>query len=447
VGVSSPTRARLLDRLALGRPELRAWAMYDWANSAMMTVIITAIYPIFFARVAYDDSLELTANELHARATVLSLALIALVAPLLGVVSDRSASKKKLLSGFALLGAASCAGLFFVGPGEWELAAGLFVLANIGATGSFVFYDALLPHVARPDEVDSLSTSAYALGYLGGGLMLALNLAWIQWPGFFGLPSGEGLSASEASLPARLAFLSVALWWLVFSWPLLRSVPEPPADPSRARLSVGRALVGTVGGLRETLRDLRRYPQALLMLVAFLLYNDGILTIIRMATSYGDELGLDAGQMMAAILMVQFVGVPCAFLFGWIASGIGTKRAVLLGLAVYVVVAVLARNLETARGFFAMAALIALVQGGTQALSRSLFASLIPAARSGEFFGFFAVFDRFAGILGPLLFFQVQAWTGNVRDSVLPILGLIVAGAVVLCFVKVEPGRAAALKD
>ncbi len=420
---------------------MRAWAMYDWANSAMMTIVVTAIYPIFFARVAYDDSLGLTANEVHARATTISLASIALIAPLLGVVADRTGCKKRLLAIFAAIGAAACAGMFLVDQGEWRLAASLFILANIGATGSFVFYDSLLPHVAKSDEVDQLSTSAFALGYLGGGLLLAANLLWIQRPEWFGLPSGEGLSPREASLPARLSFLSVAVWWMVFSIPLLRHVPEPPSSQGSARLGFGSALVQTVVGLRQTLRNLLQYKQAALMLLAFLFYNDGILTIIRMATSYGDEIGLDGSQMMIAILMVQFVGVPCSFLFGGLATRIGAKRSVLLGLVVYIGVGVLARDLQTARGFFAMAALIALVQGGTQALSRSLFASMIPARRSGEFFGFFAVFDRFAGILGPLLFFQIQAWTGNVRDSVLPIMGLIVVGAVLLCFVRVEEGR------
>lgn len=423
---------------------MRAWAMYDWANSAMFTIVVTAIYPIFFARVAYDDSLDLSANEIHARATAISLGIIALLAPLLGVVSDRSGNKKALLAFFTFLGAAACAGMFFIGPGEWRLAALLFIVANIGATGAFVFYDALLPHVAARDEMDQLSTSAFALGYLGGGLLLAVNLACIQKPEWFGLPSGESLSPREASLPARLSFLSVALWWLVFSIPLLRRVPEPELAPGRQRMPMFKALLGTLGGLRATLRDLLRYRQAALMLLAFLFYNDGILTIIRMATSYGDELGLDGGQMMIAILMVQFLGVPCAFAFGGLARRIGAKHSILLGLLVYIGVGFLARDLQTARGFFFMAALIALVQGGTQALSRSLFASLIPARQSGEFFGFFAVFDRFAGILGPLLFFQIQAWTGNVRDSVLPILGLIAIGAVLLTFVRVEEGRRAA---
>ncbi|MFT7667986.1 MAG: UMF1 family MFS transporter [Planctomycetota bacterium] len=435
----------MLTRLALQRPELRAWAMYDWANSAMFAVIVTAIYPIFFARVAYVETGGLSANEVHARATAISLGIIALIAPLLGVVADRSASKKRLLFFFAAIGATACSAMFFIGPGEWRFASTLFVIANIGATGSFVFYDSLLPHVASREEMDQLSTSAFAMGYLGGGLLLALNLAWIQKPEWFGLPHGEGLTPSEATLPTRLSFLSVGLWWILFSIPLLRRVPEPLVTGTQRAASFGRAFIGAFTGLRGTLRDLLRYKQAALLLLAFLLYNDGISTVIRMATSYGDELGLNSGQMMSAILMVQFVGIPCTLLFGWIAGRVGSKRSIVIGLIVYTCVCVLARNLETAAEFFAMAGLIALVQGGTQALSRSLFASMIPVNKSGEFFGFFAVFDRFAGILGPLLFFQVQVWTGNVRDAVLPIIAMIVLGGVILLFVNVEEGRRAAI--
>jgi len=418
--------------------------MYDWANSGMITVIVTAVFPIFFARVCYPEDGRLSAAGVHAWATTISLAVIALLAPLLGVVADRTRSKKRLLAVFAGLGALACAGMFFLRPGQWEAAALLFMVANIGASGSFVFYDALLPHVASEEEVDQLSTSSFALGYLGGGLLLALNLAWIREPGWFGLPSGEGLTPHEASLPARLAFLSVAVWWALFSIPLLRRVREPEgAGDAPTGLTFSGAFVAAVRGLGATLRELLGYRQAALMLLAFLIYNDGITTVIRMASAYGEELGLDPGQMMLAILLVQFLGVPFTFGFGAVAARLGAKRSVLVGLAIYTLVGLLARGLDSSADFFLMAGLIALVQGGTQALSRSLFASMIPAARSGEFFGFFAVFDRFAGILGPLLFSLVLAWTGDVRDAVLPLLGFFVVGGLLLSRVRVEEGRAA----
>jgi len=231
----------MLARLALHRPELRAWAMYDWANSAMMTVIVTAVFPIFFAKVAYAGEAGMSATEVHAWATTAALVIIALVAPVLGIVADRAACKKALLIGFAALGALACVGMFFVGPGDWQLASGLFLIANVGASGSFVFYDALLPHVADEEEVDQLSTSAFALGYLGGGLLLAFSLAMILNPNWFGLPSGEGLSAQAASLPTRLSFIAVAVWWMAFSWPLIKRVPEPEVDSGMERAPVGQS--------------------------------------------------------------------------------------------------------------------------------------------------------------------------------------------------------------
>jgi len=421
--------------------------MYDWANSAMVTVVITAVYPVFFARVAAAGGAEGAATKLHALATALSLLLVAGLAPLLGVVSDRTRKKKAFLLAFLLLGALACGGLYFVGTGDRSLAMGLFMAANVGACGSFVFYDALLPHVAREGEVDRLSTSGYALGYLGGGLLLALDLLLISKPGWFGLPSGEGLSPREQSLPARLAFVSVAGWWLLFSIPLFRRVPEPPGSGAPPIGGARELFRAAFGGLGETFRDLRRYKQATLLLLAFLIYNDGILTVIRMSTVYGEELELDSGQMMLALLLVQFVGIPCTLLFGALGARFGAKRSVLVGLAVYAVIALLARGMTTTSEFFAMALLVGLVQGGTQALSRSLFASLIPRRKSGEFFGLFAVFDRFAGILGPLLFYAVIEVGGGVRAAVLPILGFFVLGALLLTRVDVEEGRRAALED
>ena len=216
-----------LDALGLGRPELRAWAMYDWANSAMVCVIITAVFPIYYSQVACAGVKQEDASRRFAQATTIGMVLIAVISPLLGTIADFNASKKRMLAGFLTLGVASVAGMFFIYTGDWILASVLFILANIGANGSFVFYDALLPHIASNKEIDRVSTAGYALGYLGGGSLLAINLAWILKPQWFGLPSGEGMSAAETTLPTRLSFLSVAVWWLVFSIPLFMRVREP----------------------------------------------------------------------------------------------------------------------------------------------------------------------------------------------------------------------------
>jgi UMF1 family MFS transporter len=436
-----------LTAIGLDRPELRAWAMYDWANSAMVTTVIAAVFPIFFTKVAGHGIPPERATYYFAVASTVGMVIIALLSPVLGTLADARPVKKRLLGWFLGLGAGAVAAMFFIERGQWLFAATLFVLANIGANGSFVFYDSLLPHVARPNEVDRVSTAGYALGYLGGGLLLVLNLLWIQKPEWFGLPSGPGLSPSQSSLPARLAFLSVAVWWVVFSIPLFRTVPEPTPGPeaAAAALADGRSGLNPVADafarLAGSFRDLRRFRQGFLMLLAFLIYNDGIGTIFRMATSYGASIGIDSGAMIAALVLVQFVGIPCAFAFGTLAGRFGAKRSIALGLLVYVLISVLGYFMKTATHFFLLAILVGMVQGGTQALSRSLFASLIPRDRSGEFFGFFAVVEKFAGIFGPALFALSINLTGDTRHAILTVIPFFAVGAALLALVDVEAGQ------
>jgi MFS transporter, UMF1 family len=433
-----------LKRLGLDRPELRAWAMYDWANSAMVTTIITAVFPIYFASVACAGVMdENEATRWFAIATTVGMVLIAVLSPLLGTMADFNGRKKRMLGGFLALGLASVAGMFFIYRGDWILASVLFILANIGANGSFVFYDALLPHIARDDEVDRVSTAGYALGYVGGGALLALNLAWIQKPGWFGLPSGENLTMAQATLPARLSFWSVAVWWLVFSIPMFRRVPEPKAaglpagyDP-RTVLPVRAA----VDRLIETGHALRRYRQAFVMLLAFLIYNDGIGTIYRMASIYATEIHIDQSVIITAILLVQFVGIPCAFLFGMLAGRIGAKRSIALGLLAYAGICIVGYFMSTGTHFLILAVLVGAVQGGTQALSRSLFASLIPRDRSGEFFGFFGTAEKFAGIFGPAIFAAINGLTGSSRGAILAVIAFFAVGGLLLAWVDVPAGQ------
>lgn len=429
----------LLERLGLDRRELRAWAMYDWANSAMVTTIVTAVFPIYFAAVAGADLGTSEATYRLAISTTLALAIIAVLAPILGALADQAGIKKRLLAAFLGLGVVAVSLMFFIERGDWLLAAVLFIVANIAVNGSFVFYDAFLPHIANRDEMDRVSTAGYALGYMGGGFLLALNLAWIQHPEWFGLPHGPDLTPSQATLPTRLAFLSVAVWWLIFAIPLFRHVPEP-RPTGTGRISVGAAF----RALGETFQHLRRFRQAALMLVAFLIYNDGIGTIIRMATIYGTELGIGRGALIASIMIVQFVGIPCAFLFGAFARRVGAKRAIFIGLVVYAVISVFGFYMKTAAHFLILALMVGVVQGGTQALSRSLFASMIPRQRSAEFFGFFAVVEKFAGIFGPAIFAQVILVTGSSRSAILSIIGFFIVGGSLLHFVDIEEGQQAA---
>lgn len=438
---AAPERRGMLNALGLHRPELRAWAMYDWAISAFSTTIMVAVFPIFFIRVAAEGD-AVVGSQWWGYANSLAILIVALLAPVLGAIADFSAGKKRFLGAFTGLGVAAVAGMWFIHQGDLLLAAALYLVASIAASGSAVFYEALLPHIADADEVDRVSTAGYALGYVGGGLLLAVNLAWIQKPAMFGIPAG--------SFPARLSFVSVAVWWLVFSIPLFRRVSEPPRaiEPdetptaSPARMAFVR--------LGETFQELRGYKNAFLFLLAFLLYNDGIATIQKMAAPYATELGIPEGITILAILLVQFVGIPFAFAFGALAGRIGAKRSILLGLGFYAFIAVFGFFIGTLPGedramaFVVLALMVGTVQGGTQALSRSLFATLIPRHKSGEFFGFYSVFSKFAGIFGPLLFAFMIGRTGSGRYGILSVIAFFLIGGTLLLFVDPEAGARAA---
>ena len=426
----------ILSRLGLDRPELRAWAMYDWANSAFQTTIITAVFPDFFAAVAAADLPPAVATARYAWATTVAVAIVAVMGPILGAIADYRALKKRMLGVFMAVGVVATVMMATIDRGEWMYASIVFIVANICIAASFVFYDSLLPHIARPDEMDRVSTAAYAMGYLGGGLLLVINLLWILMPTTFGIP---------ATLTAiRLSFVSVAAWWLVFSIPLFRQVREPARALEQDETGTENPVRAAIVRLRETFQELRGYRQAFLMLVAFLLYNDGIQTIIRMATIYGAEIGIDRNARIAAFVVVQFVGVPFSFLFGALATRIGAKTSVFFALAVYTAISILGYFMTTAFQFFALAFLVGTVQGGSQALSRSLFARMIPKHKSSEYFGFFSVFEKFAGVAGPALFAASVTLFGSSRAAVLSVILFFVAGALVLTRVNVAQGEAQA---
>jgi len=425
-------RTRFLARLGLDRPELRAWALYDWANSVFMTTVLQ-IFPIFFTKVVAADLPPSVAGARFALSTSLAVTIVALVSPVLGAVADQAGRKKALLGLFLAIGASATAALALIERGDWLLALLLFVLGNVGASGSIVFCNSLLPHIARNDEVDRVSTAGFALGYVSGGLLLAINLLWLTRPALFGIPNDVAA--------IHLSFLSAGLWWIVFSWPVLRRVREPPARTG----DDGESVLAVVGSrLAETIRYFRGHPDALWLLVAFFLYNDGINTIIRMGTLYGTEIGIGRSALIGAVLMVQFVGVPCAFLFGAMADRLGTKRALYLALGVYVAISVVGYRMRTARDFFVMAFLVGTVMGGAQALGRSLFARMVPRHKSAEMFGFFGVFDKFGGVMGSALFALTLTLTGSSRPAILALIVLFAAGAAFLSVVDVERGEHAA---
>ena len=423
-------------RLGLNRPELRAWATYDWANSAFQSTIITAVFPDFFASVAAADLPPAVATARYAVATTIAVAIVAFLGPILGAIADYRALKKPMLGAFMGLGVIATLMMVTIDRGEWQYAAAIFIVANIAIAASFVFYDSLLPHIAAPDELDRVSTSAYAIGYLGGGIVLIFNLLWILMPETFGIP--------DTVAAIKLSFISVAVWWLVFSIPLFKWVPEPPRTLAPDETGAENLVRAGFTRVWKTFHELRGYRQAFLMLVAFLLYNDGIQTIIRMATIYGAEIGIDRNARIAAFVLVQFVGVPFSFLFGGMAHRVGAKNAIFVALSVYVGISTLGYFMTAASHFFVLAFLVATVQGGSQALSRSLFARMIPRHKSSEYFGFFSVFEKFAGVAGPALFAGSVMFFGSSRAAVLSVIMFFVAGGLVLTRVNVAEGEAQA---
>ena len=432
-------RSSLLARLGLGTERQRAWALYDCGHSAFITNCVTAIFPIYFYDVVWGASNPGNATAAFGWATSIALVAVAVISPFAGAVVDVLAWRKRLLLACALLGAASTASMWWLREGDTGWALVMFGLGNVAVFVSFVPYDALLTHVAAPAEMNRVSTAGYALGYVGGGLALILCLAMILQPETFGFAG-----TAEAT---RATFLVTAVWWLLFTIPLFRRVPEPPAllsEEERREARAGRSVALALGRLRATFAELRTYRQAFLLLLAVLIYNDGITTTYRMATIYGREIGLAQNSLIIAIIMVQFVAIPFAFLFGAMAGWIGTKNAIFVGLAVFIGIAVMAYGVETERELFVMAFLVAMVQGGVQALGRSLFASMIPKQKATEFFGFFGVAERFAAVLGPGVFAFAATATGSTRTAILSVLVFFVAGGLLLTRVDVEAGRATA---
>ena len=410
---------------------VRAWVMYDWANSAFATTVMAAVFPLFFRSMAIADGVEGTdATAYWAYTTSAALLIVAILGPVLGTASDHTGGKKRFLSAFAGLGIAATTLFVFLGERSYEAGAVLFILGNVGFAGANIFYESLLPHISRPGDMDRISARGYAIGYLGGGSLLVVNALWMIRPDLFFMP--------DWGFAVRASFLSVAVWWTVFTLPLLRHVPEPPT--MRTPGESASLVAATARRMAHTARQLPRYRQLLLFLLAFWLYNDGIGTIQKMALAYGDEIGIPRTDLVLALIITQFVGVPAAFAFGLLAGRIGAKRSIMMGLMVYATITVAAYFMRTATHFYALAAVVGLVQGGTQALSRSLFGSMVPKSQSAAFFGFYSTSSKFAGIVGPLLFGLVTQGTGTGRFGIISLIVFFTVGGALLMRVDVEEG-------
>jgi len=413
----------------MATPERKAvyrWLMYDWANSAFFVVVVSGFFPLFFKQ--YWAS-GLSINESSFWLGVASAAsglLVALIAPVLGAIADSGGYKHDFLKGFTLLGVTSTALLFMVGEGDWVAAAILFGVASLGAAGAIVFYDAMLIDVARPPEYDRISSLGYAWGYIGGGLLFAINVAMTLKPVWFGLGS-----ASEA---VRVSFVMVALWWTFFAYPLL-------AGTRHSRRAAGTVAVAVRSGWRQfiaTFHHVRQFRMAFLFLLAYFFYIDGVGTVIRMAVDYGLAIGLKADALMTALLITQFVAFPAAIAWGRAGERWGAKRSVLTCIVVYIVICLWGYGMESACDFYLLAGLTGLVMGGIQALSRSFYARLIPEEQAAEFFGFYNMLGKFAAVLGPLLMGAASMMTGDARLSILAIVLLFAVGGLLLYLVNDE---------
>ncbi len=421
--------------ILLRKPAL-SWALYDWGNSAFATTVMAGFFPVFYS--ALSEDLNGQESQFWFNITLSgSGILVAISAPILGAIGDRGGSRKKFLVTFAMLGVAMTAGLAWVHAGMWQVGLLLYAFGTIGFAGANIFYDSMLVDVSDEQNFDLVSAFGYALGYIGGGLLFAVNVLMVTKPQFFGL--------ADPGAAVRTSFITVAAWWALFTMPLLFGVREMPTPRKASRLQAVRE---GLAQLRQTFHEIRKLRVLALFLVGYWFYIDAVNTVIRTAVYFGDSvLGLPKTDLVTALLVTQFVAFPAALAFGWLGKRIGPRPAILLGLAVYVAALVYAwRWLSTGADFYTLAIAIGLVQGGVQALSRSLYARLSPASKTAEFFGFFNMVGKFATILGPLLMAAVPLLIGGAeqRDSILALSVLFIIGGFLLWKVDVDQGARAA---
>ncbi|MBL10052.1 MAG: MFS transporter [Acidiferrobacteraceae bacterium] len=406
------------------RRKIWAWAMYDWANSAFATTVMAGFFPLFF-KLYWSQGVEVTRSTyfLGIANSIASL-LIVLLAPLLGAIADTGGIRKRMLASFACLGVLATGSLYLIQEGMWPFAILLYAIAVTGFSGANVFYDALLVIVSKAEDRHRVSALGFALGYLGGGILFLVNVLMYLFPNYFGLIDG-----SSAIL---WSFITVAVWWAVFSIPILLWVEEPQPGIGKRRFDV----IEGFRALAQTARNLKNYRAAWFFLLAYWLYIDGVDTIVRMSVDYGLNIGLGQDSLITALLMVQFIGFPAAIAFGRLGEKYGARKGIWVCLWSYVGVTIFAYFMDSAIEMYILAAVIGLVQGGIQALSRSIFSQLIPAERNAEFFGFYNVVGKAAAVFGPFLMGFITLITGNPRIGILSILSLFFAGMIVFWYTK-----------
>jgi UMF1 family MFS transporter len=412
----SPGRAR---SVLLRRPVV-AWALCDWANSAFATTVMAGFFPLYFKQY-WNAGVEATESTFRlGLANGIASLIIAIMAPLVGAIADKGSARIKLLALFTVLGSVMTVGMYWVAKGDWVTAAILYIIASLGFWHGNQFYDSLLTDVAAERDYDLVSGYGYALGYLGGGLLFLVNVLMVTKPALFGI--------ADASTGVRLSFVTVGVWWVLFTIPAL-FIKENRTDTP---LPFGRAIGAGVRELVGTIRHIRGDRTLLWFLLAYWFYIDGVNTIVKMAVDYGLSLGLKQDALITALLLVQFIGFPAALVFGWLGKKIGPRAGIFIGIAAYAAGSVYAYFLKTETDFFALAALIGLVQGGVQSLSRSLYGRLVPPGKAGEFFGIYNLMGKASSILGPILTGVVAVMTHDSRLAIVSIVILFVIGGLFL---------------
>ena len=412
-----------------------SWAFYDWANSAYSTTVMAGFFPLFFKEYWADPHNPSQSTFYLGMANSIASMVVAALAPLLGSVADQGSIKKKFLTFFAFLGVIMTGGLWMVAQGNWQMAVLFYVIATIGFASGNVFYDALLPGLASEERVDAVSSLGFGLGYLGGGLLFLVNVFMYLKPEIFGIPDG--------ATAIKLSFLSVAVWWAVFTIPLILFVPEPK---NYETIDFNNAIRMGWVQLVQTFKEIRNMKVVGTFLLAYWFYIDGVDTIIRMAVDYGMSLNFPGESLIIALLIVQFVAFPAALIYGWLASKIGAKTGIMVGIIAYSFITLLGYFMTEAWHFYVLAILIGLFMGGIQALSRSLYTRIIPPDKSAEFFGFYNMLGKFAAIIGPALMGTIALVTGSARLGILSILLLFILGAFFLNKVDIEEGKRLAAK-
>ena len=422
--------------------EQRGWYMYDFANSAFSTTVVTLFmgpYLTAITKSAADPAgyvhplgIPVDARAYWGYMVSLSVVLQVLFLPVVGAIADYGRRKRQVLAATAYLGAVATIAMFFLKGSEYLFGGGLFLIANVAFGASCVIYNSFLPEIAPPEERDGVSSKGFALGYIGGGVLLALNLVLFLRAEAMGI--GEGLAV-------RINLASAGVWWAIFTIPTIMTLHN--RGPARQLPPGQKAVQAVLSQLGHTIRDVRRYPQTMTFLIAYLLYNDAIQTVIALASQFGnDELKIPVSTLTLAILMVQFVAFFGSMIFNWIAAATGAKRAVVISLVIwtgtliYIYVAV-----KTTVEFFILAAIVGLVMGGSQALSRSLYAQLVPKAKEAEYFSIYEVSDKGTSWLCPLLFGLAMQMTRSYRLAVLSLIVFFIAGLAILLKVDMERGE------